>query len=87
VNDERVEVVGEAFGGPRSAGDVELIGQGPEPLLAVALAGGVNERLPVGQTDAFALPLGQLGEQRARREVSASLAETSLVSPAAVGGS
>jgi hypothetical protein len=63
VHDERVQVVGEAFGGGGVAGPVELVDQALEALLAVALVGGVVEPLPVGLADAFALPLGQLGEQ------------------------
>jgi hypothetical protein len=59
VHDERVEVVGEAFGGGGVAGSVELVDERPEALLSLALASGVIERLPVGQTH----PLGQLGEQ------------------------
>jgi hypothetical protein len=46
VHDERVEVVGEACGGGGAAGAVELVDERPEALLAVALAGGVIERLP-----------------------------------------
>jgi hypothetical protein len=67
VHHERVEVVGEAFGGGGVAGVVELVDQRLEPLLAVAFAGGVIERLPVGLAHAFALALGQLGEQVAAR--------------------
>jgi hypothetical protein len=61
VHDERVEVVGEAFGGGGVAGTVELVDERLQALLCVALAGGVIERRPVGQTHALAL--GQLGEQ------------------------
>jgi hypothetical protein len=42
--------------------------------LAVALVGRVVERLPVGQTDAFALAVGQLGEQVAQAVHGAVLA-------------
>ena len=58
VHDERVEVVGEAFGGGGVAGAVELVDERSEALLAVALVGGVVERLPVGGADAFAFALG-----------------------------
>jgi hypothetical protein len=63
VHDERVEVIGEAFGGGDVAGAVELVDERSEALLCVALAGGVIERLPVGMADALALAFGQLGEQ------------------------
>ena len=63
MHDERVEVVGEAFGGGGVAGSVELVDQALEALLAVALVGGVVERLPVGLADALAVAFGQLGEQ------------------------
>ena len=63
MNDERVEVVGEASGGGGVAGLVELVDERPESLLCVALAGGVIEGLPVGVADAFALAVGQFGEQ------------------------
>jgi hypothetical protein len=56
VNDERVQIVGEALRRGGVAGTVEFVDQGPEPLLAVALAGGVIERLP-----------GLRGSSRARR--------------------
>jgi hypothetical protein len=74
VYDERVEVVGEAFGGGGVAGSVELVDQGPEALLAVALVGGVVECLPVGPADALAFALGQLGEQVAHAVHGAVLA-------------
>ena len=63
VHDERVEVVGQALGGGGVAGPIELVDERPEALLAVAFVGGVIERLPVGEADAFALAVGQLGEQ------------------------
>jgi hypothetical protein len=74
VNDERVEVVGEAFGGGGVAGTVELVDQRLEALLAVALVGGVVERLPVGRPDALAFAFGQLGEQVAHTVDGAVLA-------------
>jgi hypothetical protein len=74
VDDECVEVVGEAFGGGGVAGLVELVDQGLESLLAVALVDGVIERLPVGLADALALPFGQLGQQVARAVNGAVLA-------------
>jgi hypothetical protein len=43
--------------------DEELVDQGLESLLSVALFSGVIERLPVGLADAFALPFGQLREE------------------------
>jgi hypothetical protein len=43
-------------------------------LLAVALTGGVVERLPVGGADVFALALGQLGQQVAHAVHGAVLA-------------
>jgi hypothetical protein len=58
VHDERVEVVGEAFGGGGVAGTVELVDERAEALLSIAFAGGVIERLPVGQAHALALALG-----------------------------
>jgi hypothetical protein len=63
VHDERVEVVGQASGRRGVAGSVELVDQRLESLLAVMLAGGVVERLPVGPTDTVAFALGQLGQQ------------------------
>jgi hypothetical protein len=74
VNDERVEVVGETFGGGGVAGAVELVDERLESLFAVALAGGVIERLPVGQTHALALAFGQLGQQVADPVNGAALA-------------
>ena len=63
VHDERVEVVGQTPRRSGVAGRVELVDERSESLFAVALAGGVIERLPVGLGDAFALTFGQLGEQ------------------------
>jgi hypothetical protein len=63
VHDERVEVVGEASGRGGVAGLVELVDEGLESLLCVALVDRVVERLPVGPADALAFALGQLGEQ------------------------
>ena len=74
MDDERVEVVGEAFGGGGVAGAVELACERLESLLAVALAGGVVERPPVGLAYALALPFGQLGEQVAQAVDGAVLA-------------
>ena len=74
MHHERVEVVGEALGGGGVAGPVELVDQRLQPLLAVALVGGIIERLPVGQADAFALTFGQLGEQVAQAVNGAVLA-------------
>jgi hypothetical protein len=74
VHDERVEVVGEALGGCGVAGSFELVDQGLEPLLSVALVGGVIERLPVGLAHPLALSAGQLGEQVAHAVDGAVLA-------------
>jgi hypothetical protein len=63
VDDERVQVVGEASGCGGVAGPVELGDERVQSLLSVALVGGVIKRLPVGLADAFALAFGQLGEQ------------------------
>jgi hypothetical protein len=63
VNDERVEVIGQASRGGGVSGPVELVDEGLESLLSVPLVGGVIECLPVGLTDALALAFGQLGEQ------------------------
>ena len=63
VHDERVEVIGEALRGGGVAGLVELLDQGLQSLLAVALARRLIERLPVGASDALSLSLGQLREQ------------------------
>jgi hypothetical protein len=48
VHDERLEVVGEASGGGGVAGTFEPVDQALEALVAVALACGVVEWLPVG---------------------------------------
>jgi hypothetical protein len=74
VHHERVEVVGEAFGGGGVAGTFELFDQRLEALLSVAFVGGVVERLPVGLTYALAFPLGQLGEKVAQAVDGAALA-------------
>jgi hypothetical protein len=63
VHEERVQVVSETLGRGGVAGSVELVDEGLEALLAVALAGGVIERLPVGPADALAFAFGQLGQQ------------------------
>jgi hypothetical protein len=63
VHDQRVQIVGEAFGGGGVAGTFELVCQGLESLLSVAFVGGVIECLPVGGTDALAVALGQLGSR------------------------
>ena len=62
VHDERVQIVVQASGGGGVAGRVELVDEGPEALVCVALAGGLVERLPVGVADALAVAFGQLGE-------------------------
>jgi hypothetical protein len=63
VHDERVEVIGEASGGGGEAGRVELVDEGLETLLCVALVGGLVERLPVDPADALAFAFGNLREQ------------------------
>jgi hypothetical protein len=74
VDDDCVQVVGEAFGGGGVAGLVELGDQALESLLSIALVDGVIERLPVGPADALAFPLGQLGQQVAHAVHGAVLA-------------
>jgi hypothetical protein len=74
VHNERVEVVGQASGGGGVAGAFELVDQGLQSLLAVALMDRVIECLPVRGADAFALALGQLGEQVADAVNTAVLA-------------
>ena len=74
VHDERVQIVGQALGGGGEAGAVELVDQGLESLLAVSHVGGVVERLPVGAADAFALTVGELGQQVAQAVHGAVLA-------------
>jgi hypothetical protein len=66
VHDERVKVVGEALRNGGIARCFELLDERLESLFSAALAGGVVERPPVGRTHAFALALGQLGEQVAQ---------------------
>ena len=63
MHDERIEVVGEAFGGGGVTGSIELVDQGLQSLFSVAFVGRLIERLPVGPADAFALAVGDLGEQ------------------------
>jgi hypothetical protein len=46
VHDERVQVLGQALRGGGVAGLLELVDQGLESLLAVALVDGLIERLP-----------------------------------------
>jgi leucine-zipper of insertion element IS481 len=46
-----------------AARPVELVDQGLESLLCVAVVDGVIERLPVGLADALALGFGQLDQQ------------------------
>jgi hypothetical protein len=55
VGDERLEIVGQASGRGGVAGSVELVDRRLEPPGAVALVGGLIERLPVGLADALAL--------------------------------
>ena len=74
VDDERVQVVGQTSRRGGEAGTIELADQRPEPLLCVALVDGLIECLPVLVADAFALALGQLGEQVAHAVHRAVLA-------------
>ena len=74
MHDERVEVVGQASGRGGVAGLVELLDQGVESLLCLPLVDGLIQRLPVGRSDAFALLLGQLGQQVAHAVNGAVLA-------------
>jgi hypothetical protein len=57
VDDERAEIVAQAAGRGDVAAPVELADQRQEPLLALALAGGLVQRLQVRL--AHALALGQ----------------------------
>jgi hypothetical protein len=82
VNDERVEVIGEASGGGGVASLVELVDERLEALLAVALAGGVIECLPVGLADAFALAVGQLGGAGCGRDERRSAGDLTRASTA-----
>src|ERR671923_723420 len=66
VDDERVEVVGEAFRGGGVAGTFELVDQRLELLLGVASVDGRIERLPVRLADPFAFALGHLRVEVAR---------------------
>ena len=59
VHDERVEIVGQAFGRGRVAILVELVDERLESLLGVAGVDRVIQRLPVGVLDAFAFALGE----------------------------
>lgn len=60
LNDERVEVVGEAASGGGEPFGVEPVDQGVQTAFAVLLADRFIERLPVGVLDAFAFGLGEL---------------------------
>ncbi len=74
MHDERVEVVAKAPRGGGVAGPLELVDHGRNPLLSVALVGGLIERLPVLPADALALRLWQLREQVAQAVNGAVLA-------------
>ena len=74
VHDERVQVVGEASGRGGVAALVELLDQGLESLLGVAVADRVVERPPVRLLDPLAFALGQLGVEVARAVHTAALA-------------
>ena len=62
VNQERVEVVGEAGGRRGEARSVELGDQRPDPPPSVGSVGRLVERPPVGEADALALSLRELRE-------------------------
>jgi hypothetical protein len=59
----QVQVVDETFGSGGVAGSFEPVDQGLQSPLGVALVARLIERLPVGLSDALAVPLGQLREQ------------------------
>src|SRR5215217_5146768 len=89
MDDERVEVVGQASGRGGVAALVELVDERLEALLGVALVDRVIERLPVRLLDAFALAFGQLGVEVARctaqrwRSDAGQHCSTALISPGA----
>ena len=56
--DERVEIVGQAFGCGGEAAFVEPVDESLEALLGVAFVDRVIQRLPVGVLDAFTFALG-----------------------------
>lgn len=71
VDDQRLEVVGEAGGRPaRSSSSTRA----PIRLLPSARSGGLVERPPVGEPEALALALRQLREDVAQRVNRAALA-------------
>src|SRR5215218_11504797 len=74
VDDERVEVVGEALRRGGVPGLVELVDERLELLLGVASVDGLIERLPVRLADAFAFALGHLRVEVARAVHAAALA-------------
>ena len=74
VYDERVEVIGEAFGRGGVAGLIEFLDQGLESLLAVLLVDRLVKRLPVRCSHALAFALGQLRQQVAHAMNGAVLA-------------
>src|SRR5947199_4019162 len=90
MDDESIEIVGEASRGRRIAGPLELGDEGREPLPSVALVLGLVERLPVGPAHPLALLLGQLRDQVARpvngacwRSEEGQHCSTALISPGA----
>jgi hypothetical protein len=58
VNDDGVEVVGQAPGRRAEAAFLELVDERVQPLLGVAVVDRVVQRLPIGLADAVALGLG-----------------------------
>src|SRR5919106_4989059 len=90
VDDERLEVVGEASRRGRIAGSFELRDEGAESLPCVALIVGLVERLPVGAAHALAILLGSFAIRlRARwteqcwRSEAGQHCSTALIRPGA----
>jgi hypothetical protein len=80
VNDERVEVAGQASHGRAEAALLELVDQSLQSLLGIAFVDRLIERLPVGRPDPLALGFGELGQQVAHSVHSAVL--TIAIGPA-----
>ena len=74
VDDERVQIVGEALRRGGEAALVELVDEGLESLFGVALVDRLIERPPVRLLDAFALAVGELGVQVPRSMHATALA-------------
>ena len=78
MDDERVQIVGQALRRGGEAALVELVDEGLESLFGVALVDRLIERPPVRVLDAFALAVGQL-----RVQVPSPVHATALASDAA----